>query len=424
MRWTGVAGGDRRALGTLLSRAVQLLLGVAVAAIAARGLRAGEVGQFFYVWSLLAAATLVAQLGLDQTLLRDVARRRAGPTAVGQALALSLVVGAMVGALVDPLAQVVRDGGAGQSLMVGTSAIVASRAMTQIVSESLRARSWPMRANMLGLLAGPVASTMVSASLVIASPNAVTLESLIRAIALAQVGVVLLALIFSWKGLGLGSMSLSAKSRWTTLLSLGAPVLLVGLMNQVLVNLDLWTLGANSTATELAHYGTAHRMAPLVAAALLPAALTVAPRLAMAHGSSDVEAFRTAFAQGRAISGLLALMSWVGAVVLGEHVLVLLFGEGFSDAHALLVVLATGQAISGLAGPVGTALVMAGRQGLLARISLVVAATYAAVLALFGWLSATAVWYAVAAAGAVAAHNAWGLTALRRELSSLTARQK
>lgn len=162
---------------------------------------------------------------------------------------------------------------------------------------------------------------------------------------------------------------------------------------------DLWLVGIVAASEEAALYGSVLKLMFLVSLPLLVLNRTMSSTLAEFHSSGRLRELevllRGATTMMTAVTGVVV----AGLLLFGDQLLSLLFGGFYSAATPILVLLALAQLVLAATGPCGTMLMMAGHE----RLQLVVSAASGAYLVLGSlWAGSR---YGAEGVAAVAASN-------------------
>jgi O-antigen/teichoic acid export membrane protein len=405
-----LAGGGSAGLGTRLGKAA---LSIIAAVLLARTLAPSAFGVYLLGQTIALFGSVLAVLGLENTLVREVAGliARGNRAAIGSTLrrarGLVLFGAAMVAGL----------------LMLGRGAV-----LRHLFDE-------PELAAMVGWLAVWIALEALSRVQVSALRGehrlvpAAALDGFVQAavflaavVWMAVAGVVELERVFVAGALGSGTSV--AAGGWLLSrfrLSAGIPITkasgtmeapsmrrlwrrswpLLGAtgLGFLISQGDLFLAGVFAAGDGAARYGSALRLILVIALPLHVLNRTISSTLAEFHTRghiADLELLlRGTTTMVTAATGPMVL----GLILFGEEILASLFGEFYATAMPVLVILALGQLVGVAAGPCGTMLMMAGHE----RLQLAVSAASGAYL-LLGSLWAGAL-YGIVGVAAVSASN-------------------
>ena len=362
----------------LAGRLASVLSGAAVSALLARLLPPEELGAYFLVLSLVAAATLLGQVGMNYTAVRLIAES----TALGDSgRARSTVSGALrIGLLVSSALGVVLLLGPGHWLVTrvfrlalpGELLVLVAVLVPVHVVQGLQAAAFQgfhdmRRAALFGGPAGAFGLVVLLTALLLLEGHATLLGILLATVAIDLAAVFPASLCLARKIAGLRGEGRVANSE---LLGLSLPVLLTSLALWLLTQSDLWILGFFRSAREVALYGAASRLVLLIAVLLTVVNTVVAPLISELYAQrrlAELEKMLRGTASAVLFPACLALLFFLGA---GERILALVYGGSYGEAVTALGILAAGQVFNVWAGSCGLALIMIGEASLMMRVTL------------------------------------------------------
>jgi O-antigen/teichoic acid export membrane protein len=381
----------------LASKCVGGAVGLGITALLARLLTPPEFGAYLIAFSIVTLAAMSARFGLDQAGLRlvsehlgrgeEVLAGRIAWRVLGIVACASAALGIAFGLAVGPwlVQQLFRsDLLEGNMLLAG--AWLACLAVQLTLAELFRAcRDIRMASVLAGTLFGGVLSTILIALAILLvwllgvhmNVRGALLISVVGTAAATAFGLAMLARRF-------GVARVAASPRGTRPLALGAilklalPLLLAQLGTLVLVQADIWILGAFRPEREVALYGAASRVVKSMALLLAVANEVTAPEIARLNVQGERERLADLLGSTAALGALPALALLVVLAVAAEDVLEVLFGTFYREAGVVLLILATGQAVNVFLGSTHYALVMTGHGTLRMGVALAAASSLVA----------------------------------------------
>ncbi len=363
-------------LGRSLGIGITMLVNVALA----RWLSPDEFGSFLLLSSVLALASLLAMVGLNQAIVRfiseslgmgDVGRARQSMRLV---LAVAMVSITSVASLAA-LALVYFD-----TSLLGLPSVPALvpmmvaglvlLALLQLVAEACRSLHELRLASLFsggqtgGLLSNVLFLTLIAAALVVGKPS----FSAAVALNLAAMAITLPLAIFGLSRAvrdrlpqpapGAARSTLSLRE----LLAFSLPIMLIQLLVFTTTQADLWIAGICWQHDQLALYGAARRLMLLVALPLQMANLTVIASIAELHGQQRRAELERLLRRATSLAAWPSIAAIVLLILAGGPILQLLFGPFFREAALPLAILGIGQLFLVWAGSCGCALEMTGHQ--------------------------------------------------------------
>jgi O-antigen/teichoic acid export membrane protein len=390
--------------------------------VLARTLGVEEYGAFAVARSWIDLVLLLALLGLDQALVRFVARYRTLQDHAAlhgvlrwskrTAVTAGLVVGAAVvltatllrSRLGDSLWLALAIGGLTLPLLAAT--VVRQTALCGFKRAGLNETPLAIIRPML-LIAGLIGLWLIPDSSVTAA----------WAMAINGVGLlVALAVAERW-------LRREMPARTTTPISPGPPgewlrvslpMMLDSTLRVAVNEIDIIVIGIVLGPVSAGIYAVALNLARLIAFGLMAGNTICGPLIAELQAQSDLGTLQATVRLACRISTGVALAVG-GLLVLARSLALDAFGEAFQAGSMLVLILAAGQFVNAVTGPVGPLLTMTGHQNIILRITLVIAALNVGLS-----YPATALWGMEGAAAVtgvlVAVRNLWSWWEVRRNL--------
>lgn len=347
-----------RGIGAALAFAFNVAIGRLIGAEGA--------GLYFLALSVAMIGSVVARMGLDNTLLRYVASgassgdwaRAKGVVALGlrNAGIAGLALAALGFAFAPILAVHLFDRPDLTShLRVMSLAMLAFSAMT-LMAEALKGLKH-------------IAASMLASGVLYPAAGLLLIWPAVQGFgplgaSFAYLGGTTLAALFGWAMWRRAVATNAAAPAFpqAELLASSRPLWVMAILNRgVLQWAPLFLLGVWGTAEETGVFGAATRVAMLVSLLLMAVNTAIAPKFAELYQCGEMEALarlarRFALYVTLAASPLLALL-----ILAGDHVMGL-FGPEFRSGGTALAILAAGQAVNVATGSVGYLLMMSGHE--------------------------------------------------------------
>lgn len=338
---------QRQTLILVTGRATAALLSALWLAVAARRLPVADFADLVLLLSLMAVASVIADLGISLRLSALVAAtRRIDRHALTQAIRVRLAASAVAATLVLLAYRSASHNGA---MIVPLFAGVSILATSVYSSITAACRG-------LGSVMPEAASEAVSRTAVVvvgAAALAQTGTVTIAAAVYAAVDVATAACLALWSRKRIdASPSAPAELAWRTVLPIGVASITAAVYGR----LNIWLLAVIGTPESVAHFGAAHR---LYEAALLPA--TAVSAITAPELQRRREPWRT-FVHLMLIAA--ATVAPLAAVLfaVSPSALLILFGDGF-DAGVLALRVLLVSAVPGVAVAVAAPLILNARSG-------------------------------------------------------------
>lgn len=371
--------------------------------IAVRQLGTSGYGYFELGFSVLGILSVLAKMGLDGLLLREVPTRtaEAAQKIINQTIWITLQVALLLAALLwlgsDLLATAY---GAHPSLWRHVAFVLPIWTMLQIHAEVARARQNWLR---YGALQNSMMLGMVAVMLSLAGAWVATPER-----ALMVLGVA------SFASIGRGILRI----RSTELLSLAAyrrtafAMLVTGTLFMVMTWTDTLMVGYFLDAESVAAYRIPFKIATLITFSQFAVNASIGPRIAALWAQSDREELQRMVRRVTLLNKLAGLPAFAGVVLLAPWLLGF-FGTDLVQHSNVLRILALGQIVFVLSGPVVYLLDMTGNE-IIARNTMILASfvNFGLNLVLIPWLGIVGA--AVATSGTMILWNIWAVAAVYR----------
>ncbi len=141
----------------------------------------------------------------------------------------------------------------------------------------------------------------------------------------------------------------------------GIPLFWSSITLLVMNSIATYFIGYFSSASDVAIYNLAFRMAAFTTLAILSVSTVLAPKLSALYSNNDIEALREVTLKSRKLMVLLAIPI-LSIFLLFPKFIMGLFGPSFIEGSSILIILAIGQFINVALGPTAQLLVMTGHE--------------------------------------------------------------
>ncbi|MBI5750779.1 MAG: flippase [Hydrogenophilales bacterium] len=350
-------------------------LGLVFNLILARYVGAEGVGLLFLGLTVVGLVGIVARLGLDSIIVREVApHASAGQwAAVGDVAKATIRIGLISSLLctlllwlaAPVLADVVFSKPALAHVLYWLSLTVLPATLAMFYSELLRGAQRFIESQLAQVFITP----LVTVFILFVAGQAFGLSAAMAAHIAGNIAALMLGYL-AWRRLaashGGGERTELLSSR---LLRSGSPLLWVALLNTLVSTVDVLILGALGTAADVGVYGVAARLAMLTTFILLAVNSYAAPKFAVFHCNNDLAGLAQYAVRSTRLTLLIASPILFVLVAMPKVVLSL-FGPQFEQGEWVLVILALGQMINVATGSVGQILIMTGNERILRSCSI------------------------------------------------------
>jgi O-antigen/teichoic acid export membrane protein len=421
-RWRNALALDRLGGQTVAAfglKGIGAVASFAISWLIARQFGAAGSGLFGIAVTTITFATMVLVCGLDTQLLRTVAgdlkqghAAQAGAMvwAVARLLAILAPLAALALWLVHvPLARMLAQPELAPLLGIMVWAIV-PLALVRIASVALRASGRMVSSQ---LVDGPLGTTI--AALLLAGGLYLGGMLTLAIVGYLYVGALVIGAASGWiayrRGIARHLPAAPLPPVWPLAIA-GLPILLSGMANVFTEWFTTVSLGAHWPAAEVGHYRVAWQFVALAGLVQLAMEAVLGPRIAAAARVDDKREIASVARKGMILVLLLAAPLFIALLVFPERLLAI-FGDEFASGALALRILAIGQLVRLAAGPLGTIIIMSGRE----RWVLAYAIAGVALCVLFCLLL-------IPAYGAIGAAIAASATVILRNLGALLIVQK
>ncbi|QGT79280.1 oligosaccharide flippase family protein [Guyparkeria halophila] len=403
----------RGGVGSLLARIAEVLLGLAVVILLARLLGAPGYGVYTFVFALASLLSVMARGGLVPLVIRETARgQQCGnwgevkgiwrwATAISLMMSLLFASGGIIGlGLGWGQGEALRETLFWGLALIPIMTLVGIRAASLIGLRHVLAGIFPEQ------VLRPAILVVFLFGVLFLSENGVSPGQAMGLTVLA--GTVSLFVGFWFLNRYRPSELDAATPVYRSRVWLGAafPLLLTQGFEQINRYADVLMLGVLAATEDVGVYRVAAQGALLVSLALFALTMVVGPFAARIHAEGDIARLQT-LARRTAQGALgVAVPATLLFALVGEWLLVTLFGDEFAPAYWPLLILALGQLVNTGFGPVGILLNMTGFERDVTR-AVAVAAGLNVLLNLLLIPSFGVIGAAVATSASLAFWNVW-----------------
>jgi O-antigen/teichoic acid export membrane protein len=384
-----------------------LVGGFASQVFLARLLPPEALGIYFLTQSLVIMIANIGEFGLNQPVARmistDVGAGRVG--AALRVLTSSLYIGGISGFVVV----MIFVGGAGEWLALSifdsplmASAVglvgvwVAARIVLNVGSGVLQGMH---RVGLSALLNSglPPTALAVICGLFLWTGTTVEYERVLLIASGATFLGAILCVVMVW--LPFSGVRAAGPPRTRTLVTSALPIFAAGMLQVASIQADIWIVGAQLEASDIAFYGAAKRLTVLVGFPLGVLSFVVPPLIADLYSRGERERLQRLVRAATTAASLPAAAAFVLFMFFGAEILSLVFGEAYAEGATILKILIADKIVFLMMGPGSLLLVMTGHERVVFRITIVTATVSLLAIyvgGLIGGLVGVAVAYAVA----------------------------
>jgi O-antigen/teichoic acid export membrane protein len=339
--------------------------------ILANTLGPSRLGEYFLVASMVMIGSIVAQMGLDRTVVRLVSASR-GTGDTGRArrsvrivfamgLSSSLVIAALLVLGVGNFVAIHIYHSEAVAGVIGLAAVwTVVTAMLSLTAETFRGfqRFWP--ATLYSGLAVDALLVAVFGALWAAGARPTLHEAV--ALSAGATALALAAGFFTLRG-PVGRLSGDADVPVREVASISVPLLITSIASfAVGTGVDLWVVGHYRPATDVALYGAASRLVFFVATPFIIVSQVVPPIIAELYARGEKEQLESSLRSISTLAGIPAAAVLLVFVVAGGFVMELVYTPFFRDGATVLAILSCARLVAVWTGSSGATLMMTGHQ--------------------------------------------------------------
>lgn len=355
----------RNMVGTFGLRVVNIGLSFVTSIALARLVGAADYGVYVYAMTWITLFSVVAALGLDKLLVRNIAAYQATASWslmrgflrwanwVVFAVAICMTAGSLIA-----VSQFFPDlDGVTRATLLVSFLMLPLWAFARLWQSAVRGFGWIVRGQLAEFLIRPLSFVVLIVGVywgwhrALTGPLAMALQVTASAVGL------LLALWFLRKVLP-GSVA-TAVSEYQPMIWLASamPLLLSNALEVANTRADILLLGSIQGAEAVAIYNVAKRLAELVTFVLTAVNMSIGPRIAALYAVGDMATLQKLITKSAAIILGGSLLLAVGLLLVGPWTL-LLWGMDFAGGYTTLAILVVGQIVNAAMGPVALLLIM------------------------------------------------------------------
>lgn len=360
-------------LGKIFSVLGVLLL----SGVLARVLPGHDLGVFFLTASLVSFMAIICQLGLNQSVVRDIAQaiaRARYDTAksvayksllYGIAAALACVLLLWSGGLKVIWGILLSEGGHAPLpfLVFGWIALTTIQSLLGEIFRGLHAIGG---ATLYGVQSGTsgtlsLALSLLLLSIFMATGKTISLDLVIVSLVLGQLICIFAAALSLVRHFRSSNYEKTLVEPQRVSLSIPVSLMLTGMLIFVVGQIDLWVLGFLRSEAEVAIYGAASTLVKYVSSVNLLLSTVIPATVAELYAKHQKQELEKMLRATASISSLFALAMASLLWLFGGQILTVIFGVSYAVAAPILGVLALGHIVNALTGNCGVLLIMAGK---------------------------------------------------------------
>ncbi|MEH6542437.1 MAG: oligosaccharide flippase family protein [Porticoccaceae bacterium] len=337
-------------------------------ALLARLLSPEELGAYFLTVSLVSVATITAQLGLTQTIIKLVAESMGAARPARARLAVRWAVRlTSVGALT--VACGLAFGGGSwvanhifhskiMSPIMGLAAVwVIIISFQQLIAEIFRGFHDIRLATCFGGLVTGLLAMLMFLGLWLWQQDGGELYQVIIITLVAGFSSLALSSIILWNKLINLPASKGDAITGSEIIKISWPLWVTGLFLLVLGQVDLWIMGVFRSAEEVAIYGAVFRIVALITIPLMIVNAVAPPVIAEMYAAGETKKMESILRTVATYASIPSLIVLGAFALYGKSILGVFFGEYYRSGATILIILSVGQLVNVWAGSCGMVLI-------------------------------------------------------------------
>jgi O-antigen/teichoic acid export membrane protein len=368
-------------LWSLASRGLAIGAGFAVNVLLTRLLSPHEVGAYFLIYSMVAASSAIAMLGLNFSIVRLVAEslslNQPGRAKGAIFSTLAIVVAAIV--LLDGLLITVTSPwlnehvfmGGGRHIVWLSAAWIAVFTLQLISAEVFRGMHDIRNASIFGGMLISILGALFFLACLLFAVHLTLAYGVALSVAAGVINFLIASLLIRER-----IRTLNAKPQFhlRELLAISAPLWIANLTLLVLTQADVWILSTGRGQDAVAIYGAAVRMTTFMTVPLLVINSTLLPLISELYARRNQEELERTLRGTAALALIPAVLGFIFFCVFGGRLIGLAFGNFYSAGLPVLLILSAGQLVNIAGGSCAYVLMMTGHQRDMMWITLVAGA--------------------------------------------------
>ncbi|MEM4847384.1 MAG: oligosaccharide flippase family protein [Thermosphaera sp.] len=370
-------------------KVVTALAGLGSSVLLARMLSPEELGVYFLAYSLVMFTSMVGRLGLDRSIVRNVAenmglkRFELAGAAVDASFKLVLLGASFAGLLYLVAAPVIADtifnAPALMMLTVPVVFWIVAYVLLQFFAEAFRGFHDIRLATLFSTVSYRLLLVLGLGVLWLAGEARLSI-------------IILLSVVSTWSSVAIAGWLLHHRLKTLSrlesdasaepgiqptpksILALSLPLMVSKLALFALAQSGIWIVGAVLTQEDVAIFGLVMRLLNFVVMPLIMVQEIVSPMIAEMHVQRKLHVLEPVLRTTATLLGLPSILLLLGFVTFGEAFLSNVFGPFYGQGALVLIILSLGQVVNVLAGACAPALMMTGHQVVMMRITVLTGA--------------------------------------------------
>ena len=361
-----------------LGRFLSIIFILLINGLVTRLLTPYQVGQYFLIFSLVTIATIAAQLGLNQAIVKLVSEHLSrGKVNIANYIAIRSVKTVLISVFsISTLAIIfsyyyIDEIQAKWSFSYYTAFLIIAW-FALLTYQSILAECFRGYHNIKqSIIFGGVFSNFLLASF-IATHWVIKKSSSIEIILGISALAILINLIFSqivYNKITSSEMK-EAVDLPRDVMSIAWPIWYTNLTLIILIHADIWIIGSFLSSNDVAIYGAAARLAAFIGIPLLIINSVISPVITDLYYKNNIRQLQRIIGVAATLASIPALLITSLYLIFGKDILMLVFGPFYSSSLWVLLILGAGQFFNVISGSCGLVLVMTGYHKLMLKITI------------------------------------------------------
>ncbi len=378
----------RRGIKVVFLGKVFSVLGVLLlSGVLARALPSKDMGVFFLTSSLVSFMAIVCQLGLNQSVVRNIAQaiarerydiaRSVAYTSFLYGIAAVLVCALFLGSgVLNVIWGMLLSERSHAPLSLLIFAWIGLTTIQSLLGEVFRGLHAIGSATLFGVQSGTSGTLSLALGLLIllifmVMGRTLTLDLALASLVFGQLVCVCAAALALTRHFHPLSHEKRPTNRLNFSLSVPVSLMLTGILFFVVGQIDLWVLGFLRTEEEVAIYGAASTLVKYVSSVNLLLSAVIPSSVAELYAKEQKQELENMLRATALLSTLFALGMALLFWVFGGQILSAIFGASYAVAAPVLAILAIGHIVNALTGNCGILLIMAGKDRVILTVTLI-----------------------------------------------------
>lgn len=365
------------------SKAMVAVIGLVINALLTRLMTPEEVGAYFLTLSIVSCGSMLAQIGLNQSVVRFIAeslglkkffqiRKVIFKTFIILSCGVLVLLLIFFGGLGTFLSRLFNSSLLSDTIVL-TAILFVSVAFYEIIAEIFRGFQDLRYASIFGGLFQRIISVTAFAFLWFYQGHSDLKQILIISIVGGLTSVFISGALIFRKVSKYNNCDNDKPNglRYREMLAISLPLLLSNISNFILNQSDIFIIGVFHTQETVAVFGAATRLILLMTMPAIAVHAVVTPLIANLYAQKRTTDLEITLRASTAVAMIPSILFFLLYLFFGQFIIEFIFGEFYKTGYLILIILSLGHMINVWVGSCGYALMMTGHQKYMMYISLV-----------------------------------------------------